>query len=290
MTNSGTSSKRVAERFQFQIAAAHEDDILKGEANTVFIATRHDSHGELVKRALEAGKFVFVEKPLCLKPTELQNIRSLVLKTGSSVMVGFNRRFSPFAKKLKQQLASNRVSMVYRVNAGSIPADSWIQDPDIGGGRVVGEVCHFIDFMIFMSDSTPKKVQAFSMKDDKNLNDTLNVSIEFKNGSVGVINYLSNGNKSLQKEYFEIHSSGISAVLNDFKTLTVHGKGKPRKTSLLNQNKGQKEMMESFISSLENSQNLPIPFEETYLTTLACFGILESLRQGGAAIELAYDN
>lgn len=291
LTNSGTTSKRVAEKFGFNRAVSDEADILNdNNSNTVFIATRHDSHGDYVKKALTASKHVFVEKPLCLKESELNEIFRLSLEANRGVMVGFNRRFSPFAIEIKKNFGDGRMTMLYRVNAGRIPADTWIQDLETGGGRIVGEACHFIDFLSFINGSAPVSVSAVSMSDEDNLNDAVNISLKFKNGSIGTISYFSNGNKGMAKEYVEINSSGSTAVINDFKELTIYGKGKPSKKKLLNQNKGQKEMVEAFISSIESAGKVPISLEETYLTTLATFKVMDSIYNGGYLQKLEYPN
>lgn len=290
LTNSGTTSKRVAERFGFAYAVSNEADVLNADTNTVFIATRHDSHGSYVEKALAFDKHVFVEKPLCLNENQLKRIHQLVNKTNRGVMVGFNRRFSPFALEIKKRLGSGRMTMLYRVNAGTIPADTWIQDVEIGGGRIVGEACHFIDFLTFINGSVPISVSALSMNDDNNLNDAVNISLKFENGSVGVISYYSNGSKGLAKEYVEINSAGTTAVINDFKEMFVYGKGKPFKKKLWNQDKGQRSMVESFVSSIEFNGNVPIPFEETYLTTLATFKAMQSIYNGGELQILEYPN
>lgn len=290
LTNSGTTSKRVAERFGFVQAVSSEDDVFNGDTNTVFIATRHDSHGSYVEKALKSGKHVFVEKPLCLNEDQLDRIHQLVNKTNRGVMVGFNRRFSPFALEIKKRLGSGRMTMLYRINAGKILADTWIQDPEIGGGRIVGEACHFIDFLTYINGSVPVSVSAMSMSDENNLNDAVNISLKFENGSVGVISYFSNGSKELAKEYVEINSSGTTAVINDFKEMLVYGKGKPFKKKLMNQDKGQKSMVESFISSIESNGNVPIPIEETYVITLATFKAMKSIYNGGELQSLEYPN
>ena len=291
MTNSGTTSKRVAEKFGFKKAVSDEADILNDKnSNTVFIATRHDSHGEYVKKALTASKHVFVEKPLCLKENELNEIFLMSQEANRGVMIGFNRRFSPFAKEIKKNFGDGRMTMLYRVNAGRIPGDTWIQDIEIGGGRIIGEACHFIDFLTFVNGSVPVSVSAVAMSDEDNLNDAVNISLKFKNGSIGTISYFSNGSKGLAKEYIEINSSGLTAVINDFKELIIHGKGKPKKKKLLNQNKGQREMVEAFISSIESAGKVPISLEETYLTTLATFKAMDSIYNGGDLHNLEYPN
>ena len=291
LTNSGTTSKRVSERFNFKRAVSDESDILNdNNTNTVFIATRHDSHGTYVEKCLASSKHVFVEKPLCLTEDRLNQILNLALEQKRAVMIGFNRRFSPFAKELKTNLGSGRMTMLYRVNAGHIPAGNWIQDMEIGGGRIIGEVCHFIDFLTFVNGSVPTSLSALSMSDNDNLNDAVNISLKFENGSVGVISYFSNGSKGIPKEYIEINSSGTTAVINDFKEMQTWRNGKLSKTKLLNQNKGQKEMVRAFVESIEADGEVPIPMNETYLTTLATFKALESVQHNGEIKVLKYPN
>ena len=144
------------------------------------------------------------------------------------------------------------MTMLYRINAGSIPADNWIQDLEIGGGRVLGEVCHFIDYLTYLNGSLPTKVSATALPDANQLNDTLNILIQFENGSSGVVAYYANGSKSMTKEYVEVFSAGMSATLNDFKELKIFGKGNPKKEKFFNQNKGQKEMVSAFVNGLLN--------------------------------------
>lgn len=241
MTNSGTTSKRVAEKFHFGRATSDINDILGDSAvNTVFIATRHDTHASYVAQALAAGKNVYVEKPLCLTLDELVDIEELTRKNGTGVMIGFNRRFSPFAQMLKKRLGEGKMSMLYRVNAGNIPADHWIQDPTVGGGRILGEVCHFIDLMTYMCGSLPVKVAASAMPDPQGLNDTVNITIEFANGSTGVVAYYANGPKSLPKEHFEAYHAGTAGIIEDFRRAEVYGR-KSEKMKKANQDKGQPE-------------------------------------------------
>ena len=286
LTNTGTTSKRVAEKFKFQFCATKEDDVLDEKTNTVFVATRHDSHGPYVLKSLEANKNVFVEKPLCLLESELEAIIEQQSKSNKAVMVGFNRRFSPLTEKLKKAVGHNPMTMIYRINAGAIPGDNWIQDLEIGGGRVLGEVCHFIDYLTFLSGSLPVKISATALPDANQLNDTLNILIQFENGSSGVIGYYANGSKSMTKEYVEVFSAGTSATLNDFKELKIYGKGKPKKDKILNQNKGQKEMVNAFVNGLLTNGQAPISFDEIVAVTKASFGVLESVKRGGEQVEI----
>ena len=278
LTNNGTSSKRVAERFGFHGCTDSEEDIFSGDSvNTVFIATRHDSHASYVLRALENNRNVFVEKPLALNIAELQKIGKTAVASQKQLMVGFNRRFAPLARELKKAVGSVPMTMIYRVNAGVIPKSTWIQDAELGGGRLIGEGCHFIDFMTWMCNALPVKIYASELPGAHDLHDTVSVNIEFANGSTGVLCYFANGSKAQDKEYFELHAAGTSAVLNDFKTLKIYGKRAMSK-KLCSQDKGQKYMMDEFIKSLKNGSRL-IPFEELYSVHLACFAVLESLKE-----------
>jgi polar amino acid transport system substrate-binding protein len=194
------------------------------------------------------------------------------------LMVGFNRRFSPLAKQLKEKLGAGPMSMIYRVNAGSIPADSWIQDTEFGGGRIIGEACHFVDFLTFMCGSLPKRVYASAVPDPRNLNDVVNINLEFENGSIGTISYFANGSKALAKEYVEVHRAGVSGILKNFKEVEFYGKGKPERKKLMNQDKGQAAMVKTFVDTVKNGGQPPISPQEIFAVTRATFKVVESLR------------
>ncbi|MBN2468879.1 MAG: bi-domain-containing oxidoreductase [Deltaproteobacteria bacterium] len=293
MTSSGTTSRTVAEKFRFEFCTSNGSDILNNkDINTVFITTRHNTHADYVIKALQAGKNVYVEKPLCLNETELEEIFNTYnssLNTHHSslplLMVGFNRRFSPLTVLLKEKFGSGAMSMIYRINAGAIPADSWIQDQEIGGGRIIGEVCHFIDFLTFINGSLPDKVFATALPDPGSKEDTVNISLSFKNGSIGTISYFSNGSKSLFKEYVEVYKAGVTAILKDFKELGIYGGARRFKKSLFSQDKGQRTMVKAFLDSVRNGKPSPISFEEIHAVTLTTFKIIESIRtRNGMAI------
>ncbi len=279
LTNSGTTSRRVAERFKFAACTDDENAILQdSNINTVFIATRHDSHCDYTVKALQNNKNVFVEKPLALTTGELQAVEEAYSKSGKQIMVGFNRRFSPLTAKLKKVVGSGAMTMFYRVSSGTIPASSWIQDLEVGGGRIIGEGCHFIDYMTYICGSLPVKVYASSLPDPQNLNDAVNITIEFANGSTGVLAYYSNASKAMSKEYIEVHHAGTSAILYDFRKLEVFGK-KCSTEKLWSQNKGQSEMVKKFIDSIRQGGKPLIPFEELRAVTLASFAAVTSLRE-----------
>lgn len=288
VTSSGTSSRSVADRFGFEFCSGEAKDILDNpEINTVFVATRHDTHAGFVLAALQAGKNVFVEKPLCMTEKQLDAIATLMaqsveqgsVKEGPVLMVGYNRRFSPFAGKIRKMVQAGPVSMMYRVNAGAIPADSWIQDPETGGGRIVGEVCHFIDFLTYVNGSLPVSVHAHALRDMHGLNDTLTVSLQFENGSIGTVVYCANGNKCLSKELVEVHGHGCSAIIDDFKVMHSYVGSKKQTRKLVSQDKGQKNEVKAFFKAVE-SGTPPIGYGEQFSTSMICFKILESLETG----------
>lgn len=280
LDNSGTTSKRVAEKFNFQFCTSEPKDIFEnGAINTVFVATRHNSHAEYVKSALKAGKHVFVEKPLCLTVEELIEIEEMY--NGSDgcqqLVIGFNRRFAPHAVELKKHLDDTPISMLYRVNAGPIPKDSWIQDKEIGGGRIIGEVCHFIDFLAWLCGSLPKQVHAVAIPDPDGLNDTVSINLQFANGSIGGISYFSNGSKNIPKEYLEVYSAGLTGIIRDFKVLEVHSTGITHRKKSLVLDKGQACMVKSFIKSINDGGAPLIPADEIFAVTRTTFAVLESL-------------
>lgn len=193
-------------------------------------------------------------------------------------MVGFNRRFAPLALALKEKIAGGPVSMIYRVNAGDIPADTWMQDEAIGGGRIVGEACHFIDFLAFLCGSLPERVYASALADPKHLNDTVNINVEFANGSIGTVSYFANGSKSLAKEYIEVYSSGTTGIIKDFKTLEVYSGRKPYRKKLLVQDKGQAVMVKAFINSIKDGGQPILRPDEIFGVTRATFAAIASLK------------
>ena len=280
LTASGATSRRVAEKFGFELSTADENDIL-GDAsiNTVFIATRHDTHAAYAARAIAAGKHVFVEKPLCLTPEELATVRAAREARGDTqFMVGFNRRFSPLARLLKERIGAGPLSMLYRVNAGAIPADHWTQDPQRGGGRIVGEACHFVDFLTFLCGALPVRVHAAALPDARNLQDTVAVTLAFADGSVGTLAYYANGARALEKEYVEVYRAGATGLLRDFRSVEILAGRRVASRRLALQDKGQAVMLREFVDRVRAGGPPLIPEAELYAVTQATFAILESLR------------
>lgn len=279
-TSSGTSARSVAERFSFAFCGADVADVLGDpETHAVFIATRHDSHARYVLSALEAGKHVFVEKPLALNEGELEAIAAALPAAGTNLMVGFNRRFSPLVSEIRSQFGTGPMAMIYRVNAGFIPGDNWVQDAQVGGGRIIGEVCHFIDTMTCLCGSLPEKVHAFVMAGAEQFADTVVINLRFENGAIGSLSYFANGPKRMPKEYIEVYKGGQSAVLTDFRELTTYGAKGTKHRKLFSQDKGQAEMVRKVVQSMRDGAPAPIPFSEIRAVTQATFAVLRSLRE-----------
>jgi len=282
-TSQGHTAKNAARKWNFRRATCEPGDVFGDDSNTVFIATRHDSHAGYVKRALEAGKNVFVEKPLCMTEEELEEITGIYKDASSEgirLMVGFNRRFAPHVEMIKEEFAGKLPKSInYRINAGAIPSDHWIQDPEAGGGRIIGEVCHFVDLAMFLAGSLPESLSAMVMEDPLGLMDTLNVNLRFRDGSIANVSYFSNGAKSLKKEYLEVFSSGKTAVIEDFSRLSIYRNRKvSRKKS--SQDKGHRREVELFLESVRKGEPAPIPFDQVYYSTKMSFDIIKSIAGG----------
>jgi len=239
-----------------------------------------------VKDAVKNKKHVFVEKPLCLHESELHEINELQSQSNTFVMVGFNRRFSPHIQKVKSIVTQNNpVAINYRINAGMLPADHWIHNKAIGGGRIIGEACHFIDLVAYIANSKITSVSANELSNANSLRDTLTINLQFENGSIAAISYFSNGSKELSKEYLEIFSNGQTIIIDDFKDMTIYGKG-VKKINLSNQDKGHKEEVKLFLEAIKKGNSCPIPFAETFNAMLATFKVEESISKNGAQVIL----
>ena len=279
-----TSSKYIADKYNIGFCADDASALVESDKlNTIVIATRHNSHAKYVIEGLKANKNVFVEKPLCLKEEELEKIKEIYKGSKSKLMIGFNRRFAPFTEKLKQFMGTEfPMSINYRINAGQLPSDHWVHDPEVGGGRIVGEACHFIDLAQHLTGSKIKSVAANAVLSAENLMDNVAISLEFQNGSIATISYFSNGSKQVAKEYLEVFSANKTAIIDDFKTLTLAG-SKVQKTEG-KQDKGYEKEIGSFVNSIKMGGEAPIPAEELFLSTLASFKVIESIQKGGEKI------
>ena len=276
----GAHARSSAAKFGSHFATTDPDELYRDASiNTIVIATRHHLHAEQVIRALDAGKNVFCEKPLCLNEDELQAIRRAYSRSQGTLMVGFNRRFAVLAQQLKNFFAAASPLVAhYRVNAGPLPSDHWINHPDQGGGRVLGEMCHFVDFLTFVL-GRPASVHAQSVS--AAAGQDVIASINFANGSVGTISYLVSGDRAFSKERIEIFGAGKAAVLDDFRRLerVSHGQ-KQIERRRFRQDKGHAAEWLAFTQHIRGLAAEPIPFEEIYTSTLTTIRIAEALRSG----------
>lgn len=273
VTSGGLTSSVQGKKIGFVHASTDINSVLLDkEINTLIIATRHDSHAHYVIKALNSNKHVFVEKPIAINLKELSNIEAAYHTATASekklhLMVGFNRRFSPQIQKIKSLLSTIHDSKVFivTVNAGYIPANHWTQDISIGGGRLIGEACHFIDLLRFLSGYEITSVQARSMapsNEAEPLQDKVVITLGFADGSIGTIHYLANGANTFPKERIEIFSAGKILQLNNFRHLTGYGWPKFKKMNLWKQDKGQISCCKAFIEAIEQGLQSPIPFNE----------------------------
>ncbi len=291
-TATGISAKDSARKFGFEICTTDYEELLKNDAiNTILIATRHNLHGKLIIESLRAGKHVYTEKPLCLKEEELNEIKEVYNSQLAArnpqllLTVGFNRRYASLVKEMKKFFKTRKEPMIlhYRINAGFQKKTEWYQDKDVGGGRIIGEVCHFIDTFQYLTEALPVGVFAQTIKTDNHAitqEDNVIITIQFSDGSIGSINYFANGDPQLPKEYIEVFCEGRVAMMNNFSSLTtiINGKKKVKRSIL--QDKGHKAEMNVFIESIRDQKPVPILFESLYATTLTCFKIHESIETG----------
>jgi polar amino acid transport system substrate-binding protein len=276
VTKTGLSASHSAEKFGFakastDLAAA----LVDADTQAVFVATRHDSHARIATQALQADKHVFCEKPLALDRESLDAVVDAARVSGAVLTVGFNRRFAPLLVQAKQALAprSGPLMMIYRINAGAISGDSWIQREE-GGGRILGEACHFVDSLTYLCGSLPVDVQASAAQGH---GDAVSAILRFADGSVGTIVYSSLGDPSVPKEYLEAFGAGRAVTLSDFNELTTHAGGKARTTRAA-QDKGQGALVAAFLEAARGKAPAPIPLEEIDAVSRATLAIEEALR------------
>ncbi len=273
-SSAGVSGVHAGRKFGFAETTTDSDCLFADEStNAVVITTRHDSHARFVLRALEAGKHVFVEKPLCLTLDELDEIESAYGSPRAFgprddreliLMVGFNRRFSPQVQKIKELLSGTPgpKALVMTVNAGEIPGEHWTQDLEVGGGRIIGEVCHFIDLLRYVVGEPIVGFERLTMKTD--LQDTVSVQLGFADGSIGTVHYFANGSKAFPKERLEVFAQGRVLQLDNFRKLTGYGWPGFRRMNLWKQDKGQKACAAKFVETIRDGGLPPIPWDEVY--------------------------
>ena len=277
----GVSSVHVGKKNGIEEATTDTNGLISDpDVDALVISTRHNSHAKQVCAGLKESKHIFVEKPLVLTRDELSEVTEVYngLEKKPLLMVGFNRRYAPHVIKIKQLLSSKSspISMVMTVNAGFIPADHWVHDPASGGGRIIGEACHFVDLLRFLADASIESVNAVAM--DSQCNDSVSIQLRFKNGSIGVVNYLANGSKSLAKERLEVFCNGAVLQLDNFRALRGYGWSGFKSDKLWRQDKGQKTCTKAFVDAIASGDDSQlISFSELSEVTLACLDIMDQI-------------
>jgi predicted dehydrogenase/threonine dehydrogenase-like Zn-dependent dehydrogenase len=284
----GLSAKGTANRHGFDYACSDYQEVLNDEqVQALVIATRHDTHAGMARDALRKGKHVFVEKPLALNESELAELLAAQGETGKILMPGFNRRFSALSKSVQEFFTEGAgpLEMFCRVNAGNIGRESWYQDSDEGGWRIVSEGCHWIDLMSFISRSVPRSVTATMVQGGAEgaQNDNCIVTLEFQSGSIGVLMYVANGDAGFSKERIEVFGQQRVAVIDNWRGAELHVGGKSRRVTDRG-GKGHGAEIAAFMTSVREGTAAPIGIESAWRTTMATFGIQTSLARGGVRV------
>jgi predicted dehydrogenase len=288
----GLSAEDLKRRFEFDSSHSDPDELIgRGDIDLVVIATRHDSHADLAARALTAGIAVYVEKPLALDGAGLARVAAAQAASGAPLVVGFNRRYAPLAAQLRE-LPGPRL-MGYRVNAGRLPADHWTNDPQVGGGRLIGEGCHFVDFLCAQASGDPLRVSARGFRSDPSLSllatDNFSLQIDFSDGSVGTVAYAADSPTGPSKERFEMSSPGVYAVIEDFNEGAIWHGSKRTKLSARTGEKGWREQYEMLAGVLAGKVEPPDP-ASFYVSTLATLAAARSLGSGQPEPVVAVDD
>jgi len=283
VTSSGISAVHNGKKNGFAEASTDVQEALKDNTDAVVIATQHNLHAKQAILALEKRKHVFVEKPLALTHEEIDKIEYSQKISKTIVMVGYNRRFAPHIKKMKSLLDKKVApkTFIMTMNAGDIPSDHWTQDPAIGGGRIIGEACHYIDLMRFLAGSKIKSFKVMKMGDNNYVNVTEDKSViclSFEDGSLGTIHYFANGGSAFPKERIEVFCDGGVLQLDNFRKLTGFGWKGFSKMKLLSQDKGQKECSKAFVDAIKKGGKSPIPQKEIFEVARVSVDIAEYLR------------
>ncbi len=286
-TASGLTSRSVAENYGARFCASDPLEILDDpEINAVLIATRHDQHARLTAEAIKRGKAVFVEKPLAITTESFDELLgTLSTAEDPRLMVGFNRRFSPLAAKCRSffEPREGPLYVTYRVNAGAVDPTLWVLDPKEGGGRILGEGCHFVDTLCYLTNSLPSRISAIKTgtRSEKDLDpDGVAITLLMEDGSVGVIHYVSSGDPSLSKEFFEMFGGGRSAAMHNYRSAVFHSGNRAKKQRLMNQQKGHADEVDAFVKAVVSGAPMPIDLESLVAVTQTGFLILESLGTG----------
>lgn len=287
----GATARRIGEQYGFRTVTSSAEAVLASDdVDAVLILTRHDLHARYVVQALEAGKHVFTEKPLALSEEELEAVARAHAGSPGGVLVGFNRRFAPLVEDIVAHFAGRTHPLVmhYRVNAGFLPADHWVHDPKQGGGRILGEACHFIDLCHHLAGALPTRVFAESIAGDSRYrgDDNVAITLRFADGSIATILYTALGDSSRSKEYLEVFGEGRMAVLEDYRTLDLTADRKTERKKSANQDKGFQEEMRRFLHAARGGEAMPIPFQDLLGSSRATLAAVASLRTG-APVDLA---
>jgi len=288
VSSGGINGSLVGKKNGFTYSSTSTEEIMKNsKINTLFIASQHDTHASLSIDGINAGKNIFVEKPLAITKNEIESIKKVIESSGFGnnlrLMVGFNRRFAPLVQKMKSLLVPIKEpkSFIMTMNAGFIPKEHWTQDINIGGGRIIGEACHHIDLMRFLAGSKIINYSGLSMGKSSHFEiqeDKSSISLMFEDGSFGTIHYLANGGKVFPKERIEVFCNDSVLQLDNFKSLRGYGWPGFKKLTSLSQNKGQKECIKLFIDSINNDTQSPIPLDEILEVSDISIKVSELLR------------
>jgi len=280
VSSGGVNGTALAKKYNIEQSTTNYELVLDDEdVDLIMITTRHNLHADMVIKALNKGKHVFVEKPLALNNEQLKTIEESYKKNNGSLMVGFNRRFSPHIQKIKSLIGDSKMNIVATMNAGDIPPDFWVHDMLVGGGRIIGEACHYLDLMIFLSGSKIKSVCMNAMgKNPSENTDNASILVKMENGSSGVINYFANGAKSYSKERLEVFSQEKILIMDNFIKTSGYGvKGFSKlKTKL---DKGHNAQFTQIIEKLSKGSIQLIPYDELINVTKASFAAIESLKK-----------
>jgi predicted dehydrogenase len=285
VTNRGLSAVSAGRKFGVGEAVSRVEEVLAHEeTNALLISTNHGEHASLICAGLERGKHVFCEKPLCLNEAELQRIEQAERASAAILMVGFNRRFSPFVTALREYMAfsSEPAAVLYRVNAGAQPPEHWVHHEEDGGGRIIGEACHYLDVAQFLIGSAPVRVHATALRGacpGRTYYDTVSLVVSYADGSTATIVFVANGDTGFPKEYLEMHRADSTAILENYRVLRGKGpQGRLRKRSF-SQQKGFVEEARAFRAGCLSGQ-APIAMAEMATVTRLTFAAMESLATG----------
>ncbi|MCA9450219.1 MAG: Gfo/Idh/MocA family oxidoreductase, partial [Candidatus Omnitrophica bacterium] len=285
VTSRGATAKAVAKRFEIAHHSCRDEDLFEDPAvGTVVIATRHHQHANQVIAAVKAGKDVFVEKPLALNREQLEEVGAAVVASGRKVMVGFNRRFAPMARQLREWFQPREWPLVLsaRINAGRIEKGSWLLDPEEGGGRIIGEMCHFIDLLAYWTGEEVASLRVDCLRSEHGVpagEENISVILRYSGGSTATLVYTSEGSPLVPKEFYEVHGGGRSAVLDDWRRLDLFDGRKKQSIRNRAQDKGHSAELKHFFECVEKGHQPELTLAECAATTRVSFDIQEALRK-----------